>query len=60
MRHCQTAPLYRPKKPAQFGKMAQFGRWTAYLRIILEIATHTLNMAQDILFVAKNFCKKWS
>ena len=51
--HCQTAPLYRRKKPAKFGsEPAQFGR-------ILKIAALTLDTVQDIMFFAQK-CRKIS
>ena len=52
--HCQTAPLYRPEKPAQFGA-AHIGGGLAHLERISEFAAHALNMAQNIMFVAQNF-----
>ena len=51
--HCQTAPLYKPEKPAEFERTAQFGSGPAQFERILEIAPHTLDMLQDILFVAQ-------
>ena len=53
--HCQTAPLYRPEKLAQFGEMAQFGSGLAQFEIIFEIAAHVLiygpyHMVHDIMF----------
>ena len=47
--HCQTAPLYRPEKPAQFGG------GPAHFERIFEIAAYAQNMAQDIMLVAEIF-----
>ena len=50
--HCQTSPLLRPEKSAQFEK------WVSADLKKLKIATHVLDMMQFIMFVASTLFQK--